>query len=138
MNPLGLPFEAFDDFGRWRAEEPLEHPENKIGKLGTGKYAWDKFKTLPVDTRGVLEGTGDPALDGPVADTNDLIGRLVKSSRVRQSMIRYAFRFYMGRNEMLTDSKTLIEADNAYVKSGGSFNAVIVSLLTSDSFMYRK
>jgi hypothetical protein len=39
---------------------------------------------------------------------------------------------------MLSDSKTMIDADQAYVKSGGSFKAVIVSLLTSDSFMYRK
>jgi len=44
----------------------------------------------------------------------------------------------MGRNEMLSDSQTLIDADQAYLKSGGSFNAVIVSLLSSDSFMYRK
>ena len=63
---------------------------------------------------------------------------LAKSERVRQSIIRHAFRFYMGRNEMLSDSQTLINADRAYVKSGGSFKAVIVSLLTSDSFMYRK
>ena len=67
-----------------------------------------------------------------------MIDRLAKSSVVRQSIIRHAFRFYMGRNESLADSQTLIEADNAYVKSGGSFKAVIVSLLSSDSFVYRK
>jgi hypothetical protein len=67
-----------------------------------------------------------------------MIGRLAKSPRVRQSFIRHAFRFYMGRNEMLSDSRTLIEADKAYLQSGGSFKAVIVSLLTSDSFLYRK
>jgi hypothetical protein len=39
---------------------------------------------------------------------------------------------------MLSDSKTLIDADQAYVNSRGSFDAVIVSLLTSDSFIYRK
>jgi hypothetical protein len=44
----------------------------------------------------------------------------------------------MGRNEMLSDSQTLIDAENAYVKSGGSFKMVVLSLLTSDSFMYRK
>ena len=32
----------------------------------------------------------------------------------------------------------LIDADRAYVQSGGSFRAVIVSLLTSDCFIYRK
>jgi hypothetical protein len=44
----------------------------------------------------------------------------------------------MGRNEKLSDSQTLIEADRAYVESGGSFKMVVVSLLTSDSFIYRK
>ena len=44
----------------------------------------------------------------------------------------------MGRNEMLTDSPTLIEADRAYRESGGSFKALLISLLTSDSFIYRK
>ena len=44
----------------------------------------------------------------------------------------------MGRNELLSDSQTLIAADKAYLESGGSFNAVIVSLLTSDSFIYRR
>ena len=89
-------------------------------------------------TDGYLRGTGDPKLDGPVKDAFELIDHLAKSDRVRQSIIRHAFRYYMGRNEMLSDSQTLINADKAYVESGGSFKAVIVSLLTSDSFMYRK
>lgn len=135
MNPLGLTFEMYDDFGRFRTEESIEHPENVIGKHL--KY-FDLYKTLPVDAHGELSGTGDPALDGGVKDALDLIDRLAKSERVRQSIIRYAFRFYLGRNETLSDSQTLIDADNAYVKSGGSFKSVILSLLTSDSFIYRK
>jgi hypothetical protein len=137
MNPLGLSFEMYDDFGRYRMEEFLENPENLI-KAGNGKNTFDEYKTLPVVTTGKLEGTGDPHLDGDVKDAIDMIGRLAKSDRVRQSIIRHAFRFYMGRNELLSDSKTLIDADRAYVQSGGSFRAVIVSLLTSDSFLYRK
>ena len=35
-------------------------------------------------------------------------------------------------------TQTLIEADRAYVESDGSFQAVVVSILSSDSFMYRK
>lgn len=134
MNPLGLPFEIFDDFGRFRTEEQLEHPENIIGKTKEANL----YKTLPVNSRGLLDSTGDPALDGEVSDALDMIDRLAKSPRVRQSFIRHAFRFYMGRNEMLSDAQTLIDADFAYVESGGSFKAVIVSLLTSDSFLYRK
>jgi hypothetical protein len=137
MNPLGLPFEVFDDFGRYRLQEPLEHEEHILAKPSK-KNGATTYKTKPVSTLGELVGTGDPALDGNVTDPFDLIDRLSKSDRVRQSIIRHAFRFYMGRNEMFSDSQTLIDADRAYLQNGGSFKSVIVSLLTSDSFRYRK
>ena len=132
----------FDDFGRFRTQESLEHPDNLL-KKGPDKAAnhvdlRDTYKTLPVDSKGFLKGTNDPALDGEITNALDLADRLGKSTRVRQSIIRHAFRYFMGRNEFLSDSKTLIDADAAYIKSGGSFNAVILALLTSDSFLYRK
>ena len=137
MNPLGLPFEIYDDFGRYRIVESLEHPDNLL-ETGNGKSTFDVFKTAPIDSSGALSGTGNPTLDGEVEDALDLIGRLAQSDRARQSIIRHAFRFFMGRNETLSDSRTLIEADRAYVESGGSFRAVVVSFLTSDSFLFRK
>ncbi|MEZ5299530.1 MAG: DUF1588 domain-containing protein [Verrucomicrobiales bacterium] len=93
---------------------------------------------VPVDASGELRGTGDPALDGKVEGAVDLARRLAKSERVRQSFVRHAFRYWMGRNETFDDSPTLIAADRAYVESGGSFKALLVSLLTSDSFLYRR
>jgi len=86
----------------------------------------------------VLKGTGDEGLDGEGKGSFDRIQRLAESDRVRQSIIRHAFGCGMRRNQMLTDSQTLIDADRACVESGGSYKGVIVSLLTSDSFMYRK
>jgi hypothetical protein len=145
MNPIGNAFEMYDDFGRFRTEEELEHPDNvtNAAELAQTKPMHRdtfrlRYKTLPVVTTGALDGTGDSTLDGDVKNALDMIDRLAKSERVRQSIIRHAFRYFMGRNEQLSDSKTLMDADEAYVKSGGSFDAVIVSLLTSDSFMYRK
>ncbi len=137
MNPLGMPLEVFDDFGRFRRDEPLEYPENLIG-MATKKNGADEYKTSLVSTLGELRGTGDPSLDGKVDDPFEMIDRLARSQRVRQSFIRHAFRFFLGRNELLSDSATLIAADQAYVQSGGSFRSVVVSLLTSESFMYRK
>jgi len=147
MDPLGFPFENFDDFGRFRMFESLEHPDNLIKKapvhnapsteLTYGAHL-PVYKSLPVNPTGVLDGTGDPALDGDVKDSFDLIERLAKSPKTRQSIIRHAFRFFMGRNETLSDSKTLIDAEKAYLDSNGSFDEVIVSLLTSDSFIFRK
>ncbi len=142
MNPLGNTFEMYDDFGRFRTEELLEHPDNLIKKMpdkGSPQMDLrDIYKTLPVEAKGRLVGTGDANLDGDIKDAMDLTDRLAKSVKVRQSIIRHSFRYFMGRNEFLSDSKTLMDADGAYVKSGGSFDAVIVSLLTSDSFIYRK
>jgi mono/diheme cytochrome c family protein len=122
MNPLGMPFELFDDFGRHRAEE-------KLPAKGQSRLA---------KTTGALVGTGNLELDGDVNDPLELMHRLVGSKRVRQSFVRHAFRYWMGRNERRSDSKTLIQADQAYVTSDGSFRALVISLLTSDSFLYRK
>ena len=143
MDPLGFPFEIYDDFGRYRTEENLEHPDNLIKEAKRGETnefgaSLPVYKPLPVDPRGVLKGTGDPELDGDVDDAFDLIDRLARSDRVRQSIIRHAFRYFLGRNERLSDSKTLMNAERAYLENNGSFDEVIVSLLTSDSFIYRK
>ncbi len=143
MNPLGYAFERYDDFGRYREEEELEYPDKlvKAGPEQRGNHlieTRDTYETLPVDSIGHLVGTGDDSLDGDVDGAMDLAERLGKSRRVRQSIIRHAFRYFMGRNERLSDSKTLIDAEQEYIESNGSFDAVIVSLLTSDSFIYRK
>lgn len=92
----------------------------------------------PVNAKGALTGTGEEQIDGKVKNALELIHRLAQSDKVRQCMIRHVFRYFMGRNEMLSDSQTLIAADQAYLKSGGSFEALLVSLLSSDSFLYRK
>lgn len=128
MNPLGYAFEMFDDFGRWRDQENME------GLPMDGKH----FQARPVNTKGWLDGTEDKTLEGEVTGAIDLVNRLAKSRRVQQSFIRHAFRYWMGRNEMLSDSKTLIGAEQAYMENGGSFRAMLTSLLTSDSFIYRK
>jgi hypothetical protein len=43
----------------------------------------------------------------------------------------------MGRNETTGDAATLQAADKAYVDSGGSFKELLVSLLSSESFICR-
>ena len=123
MNPLGMPFESFDDFGRHRGGVEVLHA---------------KKETKPVDASGWLAGTGNPGLDGAVSDPVDLLKRIAQSDRARQSFVRHAFRYWMGRNETLADSSTLIAADQAYLAKGGSFRALVISLLSSDSFLYRK
>ena len=115
-NPVGLPFEMFDHFGRWRTKE--------LGK--------------PVETTGAITNSGVKGLNADVSNAVDMMHKLADSPHVRQVFVRHAFRYFMGRNETLHDASTLRRADEAYVKSEGSMKELITSLLTSDSFLYRK
>lgn len=115
MDPLGLPFDMYNHAGLYRKTE--------LNK--------------PVDTTGEIIESGDPALDGKVADALDMIRKLAESQRAEQVFVRHAFRFWMGRNETLNDAPVLQEAYRAYKDGGGSMKALVTSLLTSDAFLYR-
>ena len=141
INPLGEPFEMFDDWGRFRTQVYF----GEDGKLFTRrdhqfKQQLEKGKLTPrkINATGAIQGSGDRKVDGKVENAVEMLHRLGRSERARQSFIRHLFRYFMGRNEMLSDSQTLIEAERAYLESKGSFKALVVSLLSSDSFLYRR
>jgi hypothetical protein len=115
MNPLGLPFERFDHYGRFRFDE-LDGA---------------------VITTGAVLNSGVPELDGEVDSPFEMIQKLAKSEHIEQVFVRHVFRFFMGRNETLGDAMTLQDAHKAYVDSNGSMKTLVVSLLSSDSFLYR-
>ncbi len=108
MDPLGLPLEQFDLWGKHRTEE-LERP---------------------VVTTGELNGE-------TVANPFELMHRLADSKRVHQVFLRYVFRFFCGRNETLGDARTLRKMERAYHQDQGSLKAAILELLVSDSFIQR-
>jgi mono/diheme cytochrome c family protein len=138
MDELGLPFEQFDHYGRFRTTETVLDPEATAKNIDKkGKPLGPVTREIPLLVTGIIRDSGDPKLDGDVRDPREFVTKLANSERVRQVFIRHAFRYYLGRNETLADAKTLQDADRAYVASGGSFKELIVSLLTSDSFLYR-
>jgi len=138
MNPIGLTFEHYDYLGRYRVAETVLDPAATAKNLDKkGKPLGNVLRDVPIDAHGQLENTGDAILDGEVVGAVPLMHRLADSPRVRQVFVRHAFRYWMGRNETLADGPTLARADQAYVSSGGSMRALIASLLTSDSFLYR-
>jgi hypothetical protein len=91
-----------------------------------------------VDASGAILDSGDPSLDGPVKNAVQMIHKLAESDRVHQVFVRHAFRYWLGRNETVDDAATLQAAYQAYKESNGSMKALIVALLTSDSFLYRR
>ncbi|MDF1753386.1 MAG: DUF1588 domain-containing protein [Verrucomicrobiales bacterium] len=115
MDPLGLPFEQFDDFGRFRETE-LDRPIDTTGEVAVG-----------VDD-----------IDGLIGDPFEMLERFAHSEHVEQVFVRHVFRYFLGRNESVDDAPTLIDAHLAYRDSNGSMRALVLSLLTSDSFLYRQ
>ena len=138
MDDLGLPFENFDHYGRFRLTETvldLEATAKNFDK--NAKPLGPIHREVELNTKGSITYSGDAILNGPVNDPREMIQRLAKSDRVRQVFIRHVFRYFLGRNETLADARTLQLADKAYVDSQGSFKALVVSLLSSDSFLTR-
>ena len=131
MNPIGLTFETFDHFGRYRTFEPvLDLVATAANVDSKGKPKGNIMQRIPVNASGTV---ADRDFDNAVS----MIHALAKTDRARQMFVRYTFRYFLGRNEELSDSPTLIRADQDYQKSGGSFRRLVKSLLTSDSFLYR-
>jgi len=137
MDALGLTFEQFDHFGRNRSEE-IVVDKDKTAKMKKRDANTPRIMTnKPFETTGHVYYSGDKKLDGPVKDAFELIEKLAHSERVERVFVRHVFRYFMGRNETLADGPSLVAAHKAYRENGGSFNALLVSLLTSDSFLYR-
>ncbi len=112
MDPLGLPFEAFDHYGRPRL-------------LEAGR---------PVVTTGELRGSGD-ATDGEVSDARDLAGRLADSDVVRACFYEHALMFWGGRPRRAEDrcfAEHLVELDRER-----GFRAALVELLAQEALRAR-
>lgn len=138
MDPLGLPFEQFDHFGRFRtAEIIVDRVKDAALVAATPNRKHRAMTTAPHDTSGEIIDSGDPRIDGPVKGPFELIERLANSERVEQVFVRHVFRYFLGRNETLADGPFLVAAHHAYRNNGGSMKALLVSLLTSDPFLIR-
>lgn len=139
MNRVGLPFEMFDHFGRYREVEQVLDIEATAKNVDpkNGKNLGKVLKDIAVDATGGFEFTLDPALTGDVKNGIEFIHKIANSEAVEQVFIRHAFRYWLGRNETLGDAQSLQRAQAAYRAKQGSHNALLASLLSSDSFLYR-
>jgi hypothetical protein len=138
IDPLGLPFEQYDHFGRYRTQEiVVDRAKDDALLAKTPDRKFRPMTTAPNDTTGAIIDSGDPQLDGPVKGPLDMIEKLANSKKVEQVFVRHVFRYFLGRNETLADGPVLLAAHKAYSGSGGSMKALLASLLSSDASLIR-
>jgi hypothetical protein len=116
MDPIGLLFENYNHVGYYRTLEQGE----------------------PIDTSGEIIDSAVPELNRKYGDAIEMIRALSESEHVHQVFVRHAFRFWIGRNETVHDAPVLQAAYKAYKDNDGSMKALLLSLMTSDAFLYRK
>lgn len=117
IDSLGTPFEGFDAVGRTRTQDEAGHP---------------------VDTTGELVRSKDTALNGPVANGVELMGKLGQSGEVRDCFATNLYRFSMGRKENADDACSTYTMKQAFAQSGGDVKQLLVTLTQLNDFDHRQ
>jgi hypothetical protein len=113
MNPYGYPFEIYNHAGFLRVDDHGHPPDGTT----------------------TITNSPAPELNRSYTDAIDFVQALADSPYARRCFIRNVFRHFMGRDESPADACTLVAMEAAF--AGGSFFAMLETLLTSDAFLYR-
>jgi hypothetical protein len=114
IDGIGFGFENYDAIGAFRTNE----------------------NNLAIDASGHIEGSVD--IDGPFTGAIELTKKLSTSSEVRECMAKQWFRFALARNESENDSCSVKAAYDAFQASGYDLRKLMVALVTTDAFRYRR
>ena len=121
MNSLGYPFEIYNHAGFVRTWDHIAEPPDNQGEP---------------DGRTTIDNLPDTVMNTDFTSALDFIDAIADSPYARRCFIRQAFRFFMGRDEVLSDACTLTAMDAA-LNSDGSFFSMLEVLVGSESFQYR-
>ena len=114
LDPIGVGFENYDAIGRYRSDE----------------------NGLPIDAKGELVSAGTAS--GTFSGAVELAKKLATSPEVRTCVQKQWFRFSLGRFEGPEDACTLQSLASDFSASDFDVKTLLLSLVTSDAFRYRK
>lgn len=114
MNTLGYPFEIYNHAGFLRATDHGHAPDGST----------------------VISNAPDPSLNTSFKSAVEFSQAIAGSTYAKRCFVRQAFRYFTGRDETLKDACTLAAMEGALDK--GSFIDMLSTLVTSDTFLYRK
>ena len=131
-------------FAMHTASDACSGCHHLIDGLGFGLEAYDgigAYRTMDqgvdVDASGEVNTTRD--IDGPYSGGPELAGLLARSEQVRDCAPTQWLRYALGREEEEADSCSLVALRDAFAKSGGDLQELMVALTQTDAFMnYRQ
>ena len=115
IDPIGFGFERYDAIGKTRDSE------------------YDK----PIDATGQVKYARDQKLNGAFSGLPDLSRRLSTSRQVHDCFASNFFRYALGRADTANDACSVLDVQNAFFQSTGSFRAMQVAIVKSASFRSR-
>ncbi|MFB6263283.1 MAG: DUF1592 domain-containing protein [Bradymonadaceae bacterium] len=116
IDPIGFGFTHYDALGRWRQREEGRR----------------------LDDSGRLVATRDPQLEGRFEGSVELAKRLEGSRQVSNCIASKWFTYALGRQPNDRERCSLYHVQQAFRESGGDFRELLVALVTSDAFRYRR
>ncbi|UJR82329.1 DUF1592 domain-containing protein [Sandaracinus amylolyticus] len=114
MDPIGFGFEHYDAIGRWR----------------------DRDEGFDVDASGRIVGTRET--DGEFEGAVDLAHRLANSPDVHACLTQQWWEFAFRRTVEEADACSIDEVRRAFDESGRDLRALIIALVRTDAFLYRR
>jgi hypothetical protein len=112
MDPIGFGFEHYDGMGRWR----------------------DTDNGLAVDDSGEIAGTD---AQGTFHGATELGRKLAASQDAQRCFAGHWLTFAYGRLETEGDACTRASLEDAFSKSGGRIQDLLLALTQTDAFLYR-
>jgi hypothetical protein len=123
IDPIGFGFEKFDAIGMRREKHKLLFYPNLTGVAG--RRAKPKELELELDTKGRVAGIPDSEFSSP----RELGELLAKTLQCQECIVKQVFRYMSGRQDTPADRPVLIQALEAFRKSGYRFKELMVALV---------
>ncbi|MEL6179870.1 MAG: DUF1588 domain-containing protein [Myxococcota bacterium] len=113
IDPLGFPFDGYDDAGLPR----------------------DNHDGFPLDTAGEI--LGSRAIDGPVAGPVELVDRLAQAAEVRACFVVQLYTYVHGRVPSAEDGCYLERLQTHFEQTGGDIRELLVQMLIGEEMRTR-
>lgn len=114
IDPVGFLFENFDAVGAWRSEQ-------------NNRY---------IDSTGDIIAARD--LTGQYEGAMDFSAALAESDFAHRCVVTQVLRYAFGRGEVPADACLLERVQSAYVEADYDFSALVVALVETEAFRYRR